>query len=132
MAGIIVTIVIYFLMLISLRGDLLLDLRLISHKRLFRHSPKNKISFVGRFLLLHYVKYFKEKWMFHYVLFSAYIIVGFFTILLSIAQTIWSENECLKTIFVGIFIVSLVIGGIPTIFGTRYNRKGHSIRRKKQ
>ena len=82
--------------------------------------------------MLNYVKYFKEKWMFHYVLFSAYIIVGFFTILLSIAQTIWSENECLKTIFVGIFIVSLVIGGIPTIFGTRYNRKGHSIRRKKQ
>lgn len=132
MAGIIVTIVIYFLMLISLRGDLLLDLRLISHKRLFRHSPKHKISFVRRFLLLNYVEYFKEKRMFHYVLFIAYIVVGFFTILLSIAQTIWSENECLKTIFVSIFIVSLVIGGIPTIFGTRYNRKGHSIRRKKQ
>ena len=132
MAGIIVTIVVYFLMLIPLRGDLLLDLRLISHKRLFRHAPIYKTSAIRRFLLLDYIKYFKEKWMFHYVLFIAYIIIGFFTILLGIAQTIWSENECLKTIFVNIFIVSIVLGGVPTIFGTRYNRKGHSIRRKKQ
>ena len=99
MAGIVVAIVVYFLMLISLRGDLLLDLRLISHKRLSRHSPKHKVSFIRRFLVLDYVKYFKEKWMFHYVLFIAYIVVGFFAILLSVAQTIWSKNEFLKTVF---------------------------------
>lgn len=130
MAEIIIAIIMYLTGLLSFRELLRSDLVLLTHKRLFRHKCKRKIPFVQKFLFLDYVKYFKEKWMFHYVFFIVYTIVGFLPIIAGIVQAIWNESECLEIIFAITLYTSIIIYGVPMIFSTRYNRRGHSVRRK--
>lgn len=130
MAEVIIAIILYLIGLLSFRELLRSDLVLLTHKRLFRHKCKRKIPFMQKFLFLNYVKYFKGKWMFHYVFFIIYIMVGFLPIIAGVVQAIWNENECLEIVFAITLCISIIICGIPMIFSTRYNRQGHSVRRK--
>ena len=65
-----------------------------------------------------------------YVFFIIYIMVGFLPIIAGVVQAIWNENECLEIVFAITLCISIIICGIPMIFSTRYNRQGHSVRRK--
>ena len=56
-----ILLVIYVLDLLFLRMNLKDELRFITHKRVFRHTPKRSISFFRRFFLLNYVEDFKSS-----------------------------------------------------------------------
>lgn len=110
------------------------DIMLITHKRIFRHKLKKKIPFIRRLLLLNYIEVFKKKWMWHYVCFVFQILISILTMIFAIVLdilSIWHDVEPMEIIFYGTILCGILNSLMVGIFSTRWNREGHSVRRKK-
>ena len=90
-----ILLVIYALDLLFLRMNLKDELRFITHKRVFRHTPKRSIPFFRRFFLLNYVEEFKKQWYWHYIVFLLTAGSGLLALLLHAAVIFFPESYAL-------------------------------------
>ena len=100
-----ILLVIYVLDLLFLRMNLKDELRFITHKRVFRHTPKRSIPFFRRFFLLNYVEDFKKQWYWHHIVFLLMAGSGLLALLLHAAVIFFPESYALAQAHFAMFLL---------------------------
>ena len=117
---------IYVLDLLFLRMNLKDELRLITHKRVFRHKPKRRIPFFRQFFLLNYIDQFKKRWIWHYVVFVLTATFSALSFLLHLFCIFFHGNAVLEQVHYAVFLICCLLSCLQLFWPDtrKWRRKG--------